>query len=922
MVTSDPASGGDLIGRHAELELLLRDAVDRPAGEAGVRVVVGSPGIGKSTLLRALADHARAAGNLVLDIVGIEAESKLPYAGLLQLLSPVLAHAHALPATQRRALLTAFELEDGPAPQPFLVALACLGLLVEASVRQPVTVVADDAHWLDAPTQEALAFAARRVEHERVAIVAAVRAGAEGAVAGGGLPTVPLHGLDGEAAAEVLARTAPDLDAAARSWVLREAEGNPLALVELPVAWRLHRGAEGDELGFVPLTSRLERAFAARTDELPRSTCDVLLAAAVDDEDGTAEILAAASVLAGRPVGVEALDAAVEAGLITYDERKVAFRHPLVRSGVVHAELPGRRQAAHAALASALGAQPYRRAWHRAQSVIGADDDVADELERSHLTALRRGSVVSAIWALERSARLTTDSAARGRRLLLAAEHAFELGRADVVDRLVAAADREALCELDRTRIQWLREIFNDGVPGDPVRVVELCRSAERAAAAGDVDLALHLLLAAGLRCWWADTGPTARAEVVAAAGRLGAAAGPDVLEDPRHLAARAVAEPVLAAGPVLGRLGQVVLENVTDPDALRLHGMAAHAVGDPVRAADFLGRSERGLRAQGRLGLLSHVLAMEAFNLLELGDWDGAAICLEEGRRVAAETGQPIWTDGTLTLSAILHAMRGEHDDAMAQAARAELSVGTRRLTNLLACVQLARGLSLLSAGQYADAYRALRRMFDPADPAFALTERFHAVGPFAEAAARSGRQSDAAAVLRALEAETAEGRAPILVPHLAYARAVLAPDDEAEPLYLQALALDLVRWPWARARIEVAYGAWLRRRRRGIECRAPLRAARTTFDLIGATSWAAQARAELRASGEHDNHPSLVTLDVLSAQELQIARLAAQGLSNREIGERLFLSPRTVGSHLYRIFPKLDITSRAQLARRLAPV
>ncbi|MCL1869145.1 MAG: AAA family ATPase [Promicromonosporaceae bacterium] len=920
MGTLDLVSGS-LVGRGAELDELLGAAVDGAAEAGAVRVLVGSPGIGKSSLLRALAHHARSAGHLVLDVVGIEAEQLLPYAGLAQLLRPVLGHADALPPTQRRAVLTAFELEDGPAPQPFLVALAALGLLVEASAHQPVTVVVDDAHWLDQPTQEALAFAARRLDRDRVALVAAVRPGVDGPIAAGGLPTLPLAGLDVDAAHEVLDATAPDLDAVARAWVLREAEGNPLALVELPVAWRLHRGLDGDEPGFVPLTARLEHAFAARTGELPAATCDALLAAAVDDEDGTAEILAAASALAGRPVGVEVLDAAVAAGLITYDARRVAFRHPLVRSGVVHAERPARRHAAHAALATVLGEQPYRRAWHRAQSILGPDDDVADELERSHVIALRRGSVATAIWALERSARLSTDSAVRGRRLLLAAEHAFGLGRADLVDRLVAAADREQLSEVDRARIRWLREIFNDGVPGDPARVVELCRSAEDSAAAGEVDLALNLLLAAALRCWWADTGPAARAEVVAAAGRVADGAGPEVVADPRHLAARAVAEPVLAAGPVLARLAEVVLENITDPDALRLYGMAAHAVGDPVRSVDFLGRAERGLRAQGRLGLLSHVLNMLGYDLIELGDWEGAAICLDEGRRVAAETGQPIWSDGSTTLSAVLHAVLGEHDEAMAQAARAEHTVGGRRLTNLLACVQLARGLALLSAGQYADAYLALRRMFDPADGAFHLTERYHAVGPLAEAAARSGQVSGAAAVLRALEAETDAARAPILVPHLAYARAVLAPDDQAEDAYRDALTLDLVRWPWARARIELAYGAWLRRQRRGVECRTPLRSARTTCDLLGATSWAAQARAELRASGEHDDHHGPASLDVLSAQELQIARLAAQGLSNREIGERLFLSPRTVGSHLYRIFPKLDVSARSQLAVRLGP-
>jgi DNA-binding CsgD family transcriptional regulator len=265
--------------------------------------------------------------------------------------------------------------------------------------------------------------------------------------------------------------------------------------------------------------------------------------------------------------------------------------------------------------------------------------------------------------------------------------------------------------------------------------------------------------------------------------------------------------------------------------------------------------------------------------------------------------------------------ALRGDHERAQAMAAEVEQAAGGRRLNDLLCCVQLIRGFGLISAGQHTEAYEALARLFDPADPAFHLSDRFHGVMFLAEAAVPAGRVKEARELIAGLEAETAITPAPTLHRQLSYARAVLAEDDEAEELFAEALRTDLTRWPWHRARLELAYGRWLRRQRRVAESRSPLRSAQITFDLIGARSWAKQALSELRAAGERIQAQQPTAQDVLSAQELQIARLAAEGLSNREIGERLYLSPRTVGSHLYRVFPKLEITSRAQLAARLGP-
>ena len=286
-------------------------------------------------------------------------------------------------------------------------------------------------------------------------------------------------------------------------------------------------------------------------------------------------------MLGSNEATVDVFEPAELAGLVQLDDRHVQFRHPLVRSAVLQSETLARRHAAHAALADVLTDDSYRRTWHRAHAVTGSDDDVADELEANHRTALQRGSVFSAIWALERSAQLTTDPVRRSHRLLLAAEYAFSLGRRDKVDQLLESASRLPLSDLDRARMEWLREIFDDGVPGDAGRVLELCTIAKQSADAGDDDLALNLLHAAALRSWWADTGPSARARVVAVLDEL-----PHLEDDPRYVAALAIAEPFFQAARVMDRLARVVIESVTDADALWLFGQSAHVVGDPVRVA------------------------------------------------------------------------------------------------------------------------------------------------------------------------------------------------------------------------------------------------------------------------------------------------------------------------------------------------
>ena len=833
------AATPELVGRRDELAVLA-ELVDRGSVAGGALLLHGDPGIGKSALLAATARRASTGGRRVLATVGVQPEAELPFAGLHQVLTPVWASARQLPAPQRDALRTAFGLLDGPPPEPFLVALAAANLLAAVAADGPVVVLADDVQWLDPPSQEALTFLARHAAGRPIVVVGAVRSGHPCPVRSAGLAELEVRGVDDTAAWQILLAHAGDLGSAVRRRIQREAQGNPLALLELPASWR-RSDAAATGVRTTSLPDRLERAFVDRLGELPPRTRDAVLVAATDPASDLAEILAATSVLGGGRPDADVLAPAVTARLVVVADDLVDFRHPLVRSAVLQSETVSRRQAANAALAAILVDQPYRRTRHRAQSIVGPDEEIADELETTGLAALRRGGVTSAIADLERSAQLTRSSARRGRRLLLAAEHAFSLGRADMVDRLIGAAARTDLSDLDRARMEWLREIFSDGIPGEATRVFELCSVADRS---DDRDLALNLVLGAALRCWWADTGPDARARVVEVTRRL-----PLVSADPRQVAALAVAEPVLQGGPVMRLLSEVVVDDA-DAEGLRLLGMAAHAVGDEVRAADFLDRAETRLRDQGRLGLLPQVLSMQVQVCNELGEWDRAAAAADEGRLLAEETGQLIWGAGTLVCAARTDALRGNVERALRLAAQAELAANRQRLNDLLSCVQLARGSAWLSAGRYDEAYTALRRLFDPTDPSFHQRERFAGVSYLAEAAARSGRREDARAVLADLERVATTTPAPVLHVHLLHARAVLAEDVEAEGRYLAALGEDLTRWPWIRARVQLDHGAWLCRHGRRTEARRALHSAQATLDLIGARAWAGRARDVLRTA------------------------------------------------------------------------
>ncbi|MEU3644170.1 LuxR family transcriptional regulator [Lentzea sp. NPDC034063] len=852
-----------LVGRDRERERLVA-----LADSGGSLLVVGEPGVGKSALLSCLDGHR---------VAGVEAEQDMPYAGLHQVLHPFLALSTSS-GVRRAALEVVLGLADGPAPPVHLVGLAALELLGTA---RPVVLV-DDAHWLDQASQDVLGFVARRLTG--AALVLAARTPVFE-----GVPTLSLAPLDSPEACAVLDAAAPGLDPERRSWVLAQAAGNPLALTELPFGG-----------------NSLEETFAARASTLP------------------ADVRASLLDLALGGASSADLAPAVEARLV---DRDGAFRHPLIRSAIAGAAGLSERQEAHRRLAWATD-EPDRRAWHLAGAATGADENVACLLEKTADRALRRGGAVAAVHALERAAALG-DVGERARRLLRAAELAAEAGRRDDVERILLDVRGLDLTARERALVTWLPTAFDDGVSEGVAGPGELVGLAESVVAGGDVELGMRIFWSVAMRCFWVEPGAAVRERIAAVARRL-----PIDPRDPRMLATTAYVCPVQQGDSVVAglRAARGGLETAAtaarrkagseaeaaaerrgamadDPATLRLLGSAALQVGAFADSVRFSLAAQRDFRAQGQFGLLARALAVEAWSRTRLGDIAAAEPAAEEAARLAEETGQPYMRGLAAAVQAEIAALRGEYErsaELAAQAERIGLAAGARPV---LATVQLARSLAALGEGRYADAFAAVRRVHDPSDPAYQLALRRYVLPELAEAATRSGNADEAAKIVQELDTATSS---PALAAGLRYARALLAADDEAEALF--EAALDTGSSPWDRARVQLAFGAWLRRQRRAAQARPHLKAAAEAFEAFGTRDWAERAREELRASGESRGGNGELT-----EHELTIARMAADGLTNKEIGERLHLSHRTVSTHLHRIFPKLGVTARAELKEAL---
>jgi DNA-binding CsgD family transcriptional regulator len=904
-----------LVGRAHECALIDELLMGARAGESGSLVIRGEPGIGKTALLEYAA--AGAGGMQVLTTVGIEAEADLAFAGLYGLLRPILGHLGGVPRLQAEALSGALGLTPSTGSERFLVAAAVLGLLAEAADKQPVLCLIDDAHWLDTPSSEALVFAARRFRAERVAMLFAARVGDPRAFESPGLLELDLVGLDNEAALTLLSDRSEPIASSVRQGLLRESSGNPLALLELPTALSAEQRAGREQLPDpIPLTSRVQAAFAARIERLPRPTQALLLVAALDDAGDAATLLRAGDRLG---VTTDALEPAETAGLVRPTAHGLEFRHPLVRAAVIGSATLAQRQRTHAALAAALGGDEHadRRVWHRALATLTPDENVAAALDAAARRSQLRGGHSSAASAFERAAELSDTEPSRGRRLCLAAEAAWEAGQVDrarsLVGRSLPRANGAA-----RVRLLALSGAI-DGRSGRLPDAVSILVSGIEAS--DDHSLSLHMLReACEFAVYAADFGQAA------ALSEKAALLQPVSDEDHFIVAAfSAVAAELSGDYARAAALSTEAIERakqLEDPRCLITAAIAAGRVGIWGDGLQHASRAVSIARERAQLTILPYALQAQASQLLARSEFDRCYAAAAEGRQLALDIGQP-WAAGwNLVNLATVSVVRGHEEEALAHAEELQAFVSRSGANLLRGQIGRALGLLDLTLGRPHEALERLHGALGAAAPVAFGTGPLVVLGPLdaAEAAARSNRLGEIAGYVHAYAEWVDRCPHPGRVALLARLRAILD-EPGAEQHFVRALELGSALSPFELGRTELLYGEWLRRQRRRVDARPHLRAALELFEQLAVGPWEERARAELRASGETIRRRELSTLEELTPQELQIARLVAEGMTNREIAAQLILSPRTIDYHLRKVFTKLRITSRSDLAHmRLA--
>jgi DNA-binding CsgD family transcriptional regulator len=888
------------------------------SSRSAVLVLLGEAGVGKSAVLEDAREQAE--GMRVLGGSGVESEAHLPFAALHQVVRPVLGLINDLPQPQAAALRTALGLAEGSGSDRFLISLATLSLLAEAAERQPLLCVVDDAHWLDEASADALVFAARRLEAEGIVMLFAAREGETRRFEAPGLPELRLRGLDPSAAGALIddaARLA--LSPEVRERLLAETGGNPLALLELSSALTDAQlsGAQ-PVLAPIPVSARVERAFLERVHRLPEESQMLLLVAAADDTGELATVLQASAQLGA---GAEALDAAEQAGLARVQEARLELRHPLVRSAVYQRAPLSKRQAVHRALASVLGgdAEADRRAWHRAAGCVEPDPSVVDELEQAAERARRRSGFATASLAYERAAALTPDDHQRVRQLTAAAENAWLAGRLDRARALLGRARplaTEPIEQADLNRWRGLIEL-NRGMPADGYEI--LIRAATAVAPVdGERALGLLNLASAGAAYAGDDQAQVAVAEL---------ARGLAVEETPysRMLVALLVGIGSHANGdfetavPKLRLALELADELVATghaqqpaPLALLFTGRAALYLGDDRAAHRAHSEAATRAREAGALGALTQILPILAITEVWAGHWDSASATAREGLRLGRELGQDHLVAQALALLALIAALRGDEEECRTLAAESNELASARGLGVVAEIAQWALALLELGLGRAEEAVQRERKISHTLAVYWSVLDRV-------EAAVRAGEQDSARPWLASFE-RWVESSGPVWARAVQLHCSALLSEEvsEAERFFRRALEVhEQGTRPFERARSEFAFGEFLRRTRRRVEAREHLRAALDAFERLGAKHWAERARQELRASGQTARTREPSTRGDLTAQELQIARFVAQGLSNREVAAQLFLSPRTIDFHLRNVFRKLGLSSRTQLAR-----
>ena len=906
-----------LLGRDSERLALDRLLAEARGGRSGVLALVGEPGIGKTALLDYAAQQAN--GMRVLRARGIESEAEIPFAGLDELLRPALPAIDQIPAPQAAALAGALALGPARPGDRFAIGAATLSLLSASAEERPLLLLVDDAHWLDGSSAEALRFAARRLVADPIALVLAAREGEASLLDGSDLRVLQVAGLARPDAASLL--EASDLPGDVAERLIRATGGNPLALLALVSDSDRLVAAPPDEP--VPISTDIATAFLRRFGRLPESTRRMLVVAATSDTGDLATLERAAASLGLK---IDDLVTAEAAGLVTLDAGEVAFGHPLARAAL-YADAPAsERRAAHAALAAVLPAHEIdRRAWHLAAASVGPDEPAAAALERAGARARERSAYAVAAAAFERGAGLASADDARGRMLFAAAESAWlagdasrTLARLDDVDPYATTASLSARVDHLRGQVAVRRGPVMDGYP--------LIVGAAAKIAASDPESAVVMLAQAVHGCFYAGDTPA----MVSAANRAMELAR-------RHRSRRVQFFATIANGMALvadgkGDAGVAAVRQAVgiaegadelrdDPELLIWAAVGPLWLREADAGRAWIERAFERARAEVAVGVLPPLLHILARDQATTDQWPAAQASYDEAIRLANETGQRVELGSALAGLAWLEARQGREAACREHAARAatlcrELGVGLYRVWAIQSLGDLELGLG--RPGAAIEHYEA---------QAETLSEQGIAdvdLSPAPElvdAYIRLRRDDDAASAAAEFIARAEAKGQPWALARAARCRGLLAGPDQMDACFDDALRLhDRTPDVFETARTRLAHGARLRRARRRVDARERLRSALATFERLGAGPWADQAEAELAATGETARRRDPSTLDDLTPQELQIARLLADGKTTREAAAAIFVSPKTVEYHLRHVYQKLDIHSREELAERFA--